>query len=60
MRCSSQQKDAVRQGLEQMDIIIRMIESAPDAFVFATTANGKESYYLIIFNCVSIYRHNIL
>ncbi|XP_032892338.1 dipeptidase 1-like [Amblyraja radiata] len=38
--CAAQNKDAVRQILEQIDVIKRMIEMFPDDFHHATTADG--------------------
>ncbi|CAK8685010.1 unnamed protein product [Clavelina lepadiformis] len=42
VHCNSAHKDAVRQGLEQMDMIRRFIEAYSDTFQFATTAKDIE------------------
>ncbi|KAM6980489.1 dipeptidase 1 [Aplochiton taeniatus] len=36
--CDSQYKDAVRQTLEQIDVVHRMCQKYPEAFMFATSA----------------------
>ena len=39
--CDTQYKDAVRQTLEQIDVVHRMCQSYPEAFMFATSSAGK-------------------
>lgn len=39
--CDTQYKDAVRQTLEQIDVVHRMCEKYPDNFMFATSAQGE-------------------
>ncbi|CAK8685011.1 unnamed protein product [Clavelina lepadiformis] len=43
--CSAQQKDAVRIGLEQIDVMKRFIKLYPDTFEFVTTADGIEAAF---------------
>ncbi|XP_076012430.1 dipeptidase 1 [Genypterus blacodes] len=38
VRCESQYKDAVRQTLEQIDVIHRMCQKYPETFMFATSS----------------------
>uniref|UniRef100_A0A3P9KYP8 Dipeptidase n=1 Tax=Oryzias latipes TaxID=8090 RepID=A0A3P9KYP8_ORYLA len=38
--CETQYKDAVRQTLEQIDVVHRMCEKYPDTFKFVTTSQG--------------------
>ncbi|KAK6166558.1 hypothetical protein SNE40_023215 [Patella caerulea] len=40
VKCDSQYKDAVRQSLDQMDTIKKIIARYPDVFRFVTTADG--------------------
>lgn len=39
--CDSQYKDAVRQTLEQIDVVHRMCQEYPETFMFATSADGE-------------------
>ena len=41
VRCSIQYKDAVRQSLDQADVIKRFINKYPQTFKFVTTSQGK-------------------
>jgi len=41
--CSSQGKDAVRQGLQQIDVIKRMVANNPDDLVFTSTVDEIEA-----------------
>ncbi|XP_076809823.1 dipeptidase 1-like isoform X2 [Clavelina lepadiformis] len=43
--CGAQQKDAVRIGLEQIDVMKRFIKLYPDTFEFVTTADGIEAAF---------------
>ena len=38
--CDTKGKDAIRQGLQQMDVIKRMIAKYPDDFGFVRTYSG--------------------
>lgn len=39
--CDTQYKDAVRQTLEQIDVIHRMCQKYPETFMFASSSEGK-------------------
>ncbi|KAI9531854.1 dipeptidase 1 (renal) [Dissostichus eleginoides] len=39
--CDSQYKDAVRQTLEQIDVVHRMCQKYPETFMFATSSHGE-------------------
>jgi len=39
--CDTQYKDAVRQTLEQIDVIHMMCQKYPDVFQFAASSQGK-------------------
>ena len=40
--CATNNKDAVRAGLDQLDVIRRFIEQYSDTFTFVLTAQGKK------------------
>uniref|UniRef100_A0A8C9VW10 Dipeptidase n=1 Tax=Scleropages formosus TaxID=113540 RepID=A0A8C9VW10_SCLFO len=42
--CDTQNKDAVRQTLEQIDVIHRMCEKYPEDFMFATSSRGQQAF----------------
>lgn len=39
--CDTQYKDAVRQTLEQIDVIHRLCQKYPETFMFATSSKGE-------------------
>lgn len=39
--CETQYKDAVRQTLEQIDVVHRMCDQYPEVFKFAASSEGK-------------------
>lgn len=39
--CDTQYKDAVRQTLEQIDVVHRMCQKYPDVFMFASSSDGR-------------------
>ena len=41
MSCQSDQKDAVRRALQQIDVIKRMVDLYPEEMAFVRTAQGK-------------------
>ncbi|KAM9408278.1 dipeptidase 1 [Pholidichthys leucotaenia] len=43
--CDAQYKDAVRQTLEQIDVVHRMCQKYPETFMFATTAQEIEDAF---------------
>jgi len=43
--CSTQSKDSIRNALEQIDVIKRMVEAYSDTFKFVTTADGITHAY---------------
>ncbi|CAG5128210.1 unnamed protein product [Candidula unifasciata] len=45
VQCSSQYKDAVRQSLDQVDTIKKLVARYPDVFQFVTTAQGIEDAF---------------
>lgn len=44
--CDTQYKDAVRQTLEQIDVIHRMCQKYPESFMFATSSQGETQCHL--------------
>lgn len=55
--CDSQYKDAVRQTLEQIDIIHRMCNKYPEDFMFASSSQGSITFPWFILSVFKFFLH---